>query len=75
MKTLSNTRYHIISIIYISLMAMFIALGVVVYMNQYASADYIQGNAYNTSEGASESFMSEMPSDKSVGNNYLARQK
>lgn len=55
-------------------MALFIALGVVVYMNQYASADYIQGNANNTSEGASESFMSEMPSDKSVSSNYLVKE-
>ncbi len=55
MNILINNKFHIISIIYICLMAIFIALGVVVYINQYASADHIEtavSDAADTSSNA-----------------------
>ena len=55
MNTHCKTRNHIISIAYISLMIILIALGVVVYLQQYASADYLQITASDTATGAAES--------------------
>lgn len=55
MSTHCKTRYHIISIAYISLMIILIALGVVVYLQQYASADYLRNSAGDTTAKSVES--------------------
>jgi hypothetical protein len=64
MNTLTKTKYHVISIAYISLMVLCIIAGILIFINQPTSANYLQITWSDTATGAAESFARAMSLNK-----------